>query len=133
MADIPEFMLLADDIRRGAGDIREKQALLLEVLAGALPGNLAEVKRQPTIRQRLSGQRGRATEVRLTLGSFQYILTADTSGLAPTRLHISGGIVIGSEVLNLGYWIEAVMAGLRGLAETSQSAQLAVNNLLGLP
>jgi hypothetical protein len=119
MNDDLDLDLLAAQLRAQAGDLSMYAAFLLTVLAGALPPELVEVRREGRLKARLAGRREPAvTGVSVRLGTHRFELDRPSVGAPPVAAicHESGGVVLSTTRPPIAEWSRALAAALADTA-----------------
>ena len=120
-----DLALAAATLRANGSDVQA----LLSALVGSLADALGD-----RIETTLAGGRLRKSRdiprVRIMVGDEQFEALVAGARLNCTASHLSGGIRIRSESLDVDHWITRLVAALAGEAERSDSARLALEHLV---
>ena len=121
-----ELDLLAAALRQNSPDLDAFIEGLAVKLEQALPGNV----RVGRVRRGLRG--GKVTRsIELDAGGERLKLDRDAAGsIKASRLHISGGIVIRSEPLDIDAWTEALTKAVAAEAGRNEQTRQALERLL---
>lgn len=120
-----DLELAAASLRADAADVRILAAALVDQLADAL-GSRMKV-------QRAGGRFRRSGEVRsltVDLGDDQFSFELDGQSVRCAIGHLSGGIRIRTEKVDLDTWLRRLLAGLRDEAAGSQAVRLALEGMV---
>jgi hypothetical protein len=118
--------LLAASLRASSSDLKTFVEVLAEKLEDALPGRV-QVGRRPT---RFLGKEKRVERLQCELGDQRYLLMAREGVVEARRATAVRGVVLKTEELPLGEWLDALAADLAHEARTSEQAQLALERML---
>ena len=120
-----DLALASATLRANGSDVQA----LLSALVGALSDALVD-----RVQTTFAGGRFRKTHdiatVALAIGDEQFDATVEGSRLACRLAHVSGGIRIRSEVLEVDEWITRLVATLGAEAARSESARRALERLV---
>jgi hypothetical protein len=127
MAGEQDFDLSAAGLRADGTDL----AVSVEVLASKLEQSLPACT---NVERRGAGLLGHGAKrvrlIQVDLGEMRYQLRLDGEHVEGSRERQVGGISIKREQLDLGRWVSALTADLRGQAEQSSQARVALERLL---
>ncbi len=123
--DSTELALAAATLRSNGSDVQA----LLRALASGLADALGDRIETTFAGGRLRKSRDIAG-VRISIGDEQFEADADGSRLRCGAAHLSGGIKIRSETLDVDQWITRLVAALANEAERSDSARRALEHLV---
>jgi hypothetical protein len=118
--------LLAASLRASSSDLNTFVEVLADKLEDALPGRV-QVGRRST---RFLGKEKRVERLQCDLGDQRYLLAARAGSVEVRRATAVRGVVLKTEELPLGEWLDALAAGLADEARTSEQAQLALQRML---
>jgi hypothetical protein len=118
--------LLAASLRASSADLNMFVEVLADKLEQALPGRV-QVGRRPT---RWLGKEKRVERLQCDLGGQRYLLSAHDGVVEARQATAVRGVVLKTEELPLADWLDALARDLATEARTSESAQLALQNLL---
>jgi hypothetical protein len=118
--------LLAASLRASSSDLNTFVEVLADKLEDALPGRV-QVGRRST---RFLGKEKRVERLQCDLGDQRYLLAARAGGVEVRRATAVRGVVLKTEELPLGDWLDALAADLADEARTSEQAQLALQRML---
>ncbi len=118
--------LLAASLRASSSDLKTFVEVLAEKLEDALPGRV-QVGRKPT---RFLGKQKRVERLQCELGDQRYLLVARDGVVEARRATAVRGVVLKTEELPLGEWLDALAHALADEARTSEQAQLALERML---
>jgi hypothetical protein len=116
---------VAAALRADSGDLHQFAEVLAGKLEQALPG-------RTRVERRRSGLRGpkHVRRVVLALDDTQLELAIEGGRVTGTRAHMSGGIALKREMLDLDEWVLALSEKLTAEASRSERARAALANLL---
>jgi hypothetical protein len=117
--------LVAASLRASSGDLKAFVEALADKLEAALPGRV-QVERKST--GFLSKQK-RVAGLQCQLGDVRYSLSM-RDGLEVRRAKAVRGVVLKNEELSFEVWLDALAHDLADEAQTSEQAQLALQQLL---
>jgi hypothetical protein len=120
------FELLAAALRFSSGDVEAFVEVLAEKLGRALPRRV-RVERRPV---RFLSKEKRVERIELELGENRYLLAARGGAVETRCAKAVRGVVLKSEVLPLGVWIDALARDLAIEARASEQSRLALEQLL---
>jgi len=123
--DSYDLSLAAAALRSNSADVHA----LLKALCLELSDTLGERLRT----QRGGGRRHKTDEissVRITMANDEFEATIDGADLRCTIGHVSGGIRIRSEVVDMDQWIVRLLRSLQAEAAHSDAARLALENIV---
>jgi hypothetical protein len=118
--------LLAASLRASSSDLRTFVEVLADKLEEALPGRV-QVGRRST---RFLRKQKRVERVQCELGGQRYLLASRDGVVEARRATAVRGVVLKTEELPLGEWLDALARDLAAEAETSEQAQLALQRML---
>jgi hypothetical protein len=126
-----DLELLAAQLRRHTDDLSLYGAMLLNVLAAALPADLVEVRHESGLRARLHRRSPAVLGLRISLGPRLYDLErADVGARPTTRIgHQSGGVVLSSQLVDVRAWCADLARDLVSVAAADGSALAALQRL----
>jgi hypothetical protein len=117
--------LVAASLRASSVDVKGFVEALADKLEAALPGRV-QVERKST---RFLAKEKRVTTIQCQLGDMRYVLSM-RDGLEARRAKTVRGVVLKSEALPFEGWLDALAHDLADEAQTSEQAQLALQQLL---
>ena len=118
--------LLAASLRASSSDLNTFVEVLADKLEDALPGRV-QVGRRPT---RFLGKQKRVERLQCELGGQRYLLASRDGVVEVRRATAVRGVVLKTEELPLGEWLDALARDLANEARTSEQAQLALERML---
>lgn len=118
--------LLAASLRASSSDLKTFVEVLADKLEDALPGRV-QVGRRST---RFLGKQKRVERLQCELGDQRYLLVAREGVVEVRRATAVRGVVLKTEELPLGEWLDALARDLAEEARTSEQAQLALQRML---
>ena len=118
--------LLAASLRASSSDLKTFVEVLADKLEDALPGRV-QVGRRAT---RLFGKQKRVERLQCDLGGQRYLLVAREGVVEVRRATAVRGVVLKTEVLPLGAWLDGLAGDLAEEARTSERARLALERML---
>lgn len=118
--------LLAASLRASSSDLKTFVEVLADKLEDALPGRV-QVGRRST---RFLGKEKRVERLECELAGQRYLLATRDGVVEVRRATAVRGVVLKTEVLPLGEWLDALARDLAAEARTSEQAQLALQQLL---
>jgi hypothetical protein len=118
--------LLAASLRASSSDLKTFVEVLADKLEDALPGRV-QVGRRST---RFLGKQKRVERLHCELGDQRYLLVAREGVVEVRRATAVRGVVLKTEELPLGEWLDALARDLAEEARTSEQAQLALQRML---
>jgi hypothetical protein len=120
------------DLNMAAASLRSNSADV-HMLLKALSDELSDTLGDRLVAQRGGGRLRKSPEIsslRITLGGNQFEAVVEGSSLRCILGHFSGGIRIRSETLDVNEWIVKLLQALNGEAAHSESARLALENIV---
>lgn len=123
--DSYDLSLAAAALRSNSADVRA----LLKALCGELSDTLGERLRT----QRGGGRRHKSDEissVQINMANDQFEAIIEGADLRCTVGHVSGGIRIRSETIDVDQWITRLLEALKAEAAHSDAARLALENIV---
>jgi hypothetical protein len=117
--------LVAASLRASSGDLKAFVEALAHKLEAALPGRVL-VERKST---GFLSKEKRVARMECQLGDVRYVLSV-RDGLEARRAKVVRGVVLKSEALSFDAWLDAFAHDLADEAQTSEQAQLALQQLL---
>jgi hypothetical protein len=118
--------LLAASLRASSSDLKTFVEVLADKLEDALPGRV-QVGRRST---RFLGKEKRVERLECELAGQRYLLATRGGVVEVRRATAVRGVVLKTEVLPLGEWLDALARDLAAEARTSEQAQLALQQML---
>ena len=118
--------LLAASLRASSSDLKTFVEVLADKLEDALPGRV-QVGRRST---RFLGKEKRVERLECELAGQRYLLATRDGAVEVRRATAVRGVVLKTEVLPLGEWLDALARDLANEAQTSEQAQLALQQML---
>ena len=118
--------LLAASLRASSSDLKTFVEVLADKLEDALPGRV-QVGRRST---RFLGKEKRVERLECELAGQRYLLATRDGVVEVRRATAVRGVVLKTEVLPLGEWLDALARDLANEAQTSEQAQLALQQML---
>lgn len=118
--------LLAASLRASSSDLKAFIEVLADKLEDALPGRVRIVRRSA----RFLGKQKRVEGLQCELGDQRYLLAAREGVVEARRGVAVRGVVLRTEELQLGEWLDALARDLVTEAGKSERAQLALQQLL---
>jgi hypothetical protein len=118
--------LLAASLRASSSDLTTFVDVLADTLEEALPGRV-QVGRRAT---RFLGKQKRVERLQCELGGQRYLLASRDGVVEARRATAVRGVVLKTEELPLGEWLDALARDLADEARTSEQAQLALQRML---
>jgi len=118
--------LLAASLRASSSDLKTFVEVLADKLEDALPGRV-QVGRRST---RFLGKEKRVERLECELAGQRYLLATRNGVVEVRRATAVRGVVLKTEVLPLGEWLDALARDLAAEARTSEQAQLALQQML---
>jgi hypothetical protein len=118
--------LLAASLRASSSDLKTFVEVLADKLEDALPGRV-QVGRRST---RFLGKEKRVERLECELAGRRYLLATRDGAVEVRRATAVRGVVLKTEVLPLGEWLDALARDLANEAQTSEQAQLALQQML---
>ncbi|MHB8379882.1 MAG: hypothetical protein ACYDB2_08195 [Acidimicrobiales bacterium] len=123
--DSYDLSLAAAALRSNSADVRA----LLKALCGELSDTLGDRLRT----QHAGGRRHKSEEissVQINMANDQFEAIIDGADLRCTVGHVSGGIRIRSETIDIDQWITRLLQALKSEAEHSDAARQALENIV---
>jgi hypothetical protein len=117
--------LVAASLRASSRDLKTFVEVLAVKLEEALPDRV-QVERRAT---RFLAKEKRVEQIQCQLGEVRYSLST-RNGIEARRAKVVRGVVLKSEELSLDDWLGALAHDLAEEAQTSERAQLALQELL---
>jgi hypothetical protein len=117
--------LVAASLRASSSDLTTFVEVLADKLETALPGRV-QVERKGT---RFLGKAKRVERIQCQLGDARYLLST-RAGIEARRAKTVRGVVLKTEELSLDEWLGALAQDLADEAQSSEHAQLALQQLL---
>jgi hypothetical protein len=125
-ADEISVDLVAASLRASSSDLNTFVEVLADKLEDALPGRV-QVARKST---RFLGKEKRVQRLQCDLGEKRYLLASREGGVEVRRATAVRGVVLKTEELPLGEWLDALARDLANEARTSEQARLALQRML---
>ena len=124
MSEHLDLELLAARLRQDSDDLALYAGFLLNVLSGALPPHLVQVRREGRWKARLSGREPLVLGVSVVLGNHRYELDRDGLGGHPVARirHESGGVVLSTRTVGPDEWSRGLAADLVAVAGSNSAA-----------
>jgi hypothetical protein len=118
--------LLAASLRASSSDLTVFVEVLADKLAAALPGRV-DVERRSTS---FLGKKKRVERLQCDLGGQRFLLVARDGRIETRRATAVRGVVLKTDELPLGEWLDGLARELANEARTSDQARLALQQLL---
>jgi len=118
--------LLAATLRASSADLAVFVEVLADKLEGVLPGRVKVTRRAA----RLLGKQKHVERIECDLGDRRYLLEAHGGAVETRRATLVRGVVLKTNDLPLGDWLDELSRDLAKEAGTSAQAQLALQRLL---
>jgi hypothetical protein len=118
--------LLAASLRASSSDLTVFVEVLADKLAAALPGRV-DVERRST---RFLGKKKRVERLQCDLGGQRFLLVVHDGLVETRRATAVRGVVLKTDELPLGEWLDGLARELANEARTSDQARLALQQLL---
>lgn len=124
---------LAAELRADSADLDVYANVLASTLAEALPEGAVEVERERSLRDRLSGDPGEVTSIKVNAGDTVLELRPGSRGEVTARaVTIVRGVVISRRDISVAEWSQLLAEELAERARESATARSALAQLLGL-
>src|SRR2546430_8054437 len=126
-----DLELLAAQLRRHSGDRSLYPGFMLNVLSGALPPELVQVRREGKLKARLNGREPAVLGVSVSLGNHRYELDRKGVGAHPVAkiCHESGGVVMSTKTVTADEWSRSLAGDLIEVAGDNAAAAEALRRL----
>ena len=126
-----DLELLAAQLRRHNDDLSLYAGFLLNVLSGALPGELVAVRKESKWKARLGGREPGVLAISVTLGNHRYELERAGVGALPVAkiCHESGGVVLSTRTVGADEWSRALATSLMQTVGSNSAAVAALQRL----
>lgn len=117
--------LLAASLRSSSSDLETFVEVLADKLEEALPGRVVVERRG-----RFLGKDKRVARLQCDLGGDRYLLAARDGTVETRRAKAVRGVVLKTEDVPLGEWLDALARDLATEAQSSEQARQALEQLL---
>lgn len=127
----PEMVdLVAAALRADSADLDSYHRVLSTTLAELLPPGMVAVERDRSMKERLAGQPGRATSIRVQLGDRMLELTAAKGRIQGAVARSVRGVVISRQEVTVAEWTRQLAQYLAQAAAESAAARASLARLL---
>lgn len=122
MSDVPRVELVAAALRRDLLDLDLYAHFLESTLEGALPPELVEVSRNPSVADRLRGRPGPVSRLAVTLGDRVFVLHPHRGAPRAQVVHVVRGLELDHDDVALDAWVTRLATALTTLAADNARA-----------
>ena len=117
--------LVAAALRADSSDLDAYHRVLTTTVSDLLPGDMVEVDRERSMKDRMAGREGRATSIRIHLGDRTLELAAQRGRLVATVAREVRGVVISRQEISVAEWTRLLAQHLAQLAAENADARVA--------